>query len=344
MTILFDINHPAHVHYFKNTIQILREEGNEVIVVSRNKEIEHKLLDQYKIPFISRGRGSESIFRKVFYYFYSVFLLSKIILRQKVDIVVSFMHPYGAHASFITGRKSLIFSDTENAKLHHLLTVPFASEIHTSIHFKLELGSKQKRFNSLMELSYLHLDNFQPNSDVKSLLNLREDEKCVFLRFVSRKSMHDFSHPGLTGSDKIYLVEALSKLFKVIISSEVPLPPEIQKYSLEIQEKEIHSVLYYSDLYIGESATMAAESALLGVPSIYIDDEGRGYTDYLEEKFSIISRFPENRTGVEKSLKKAREILESDSSSSLNREDIIADKLDMTKYISTQINRLYSSG
>lgn len=50
MKILIDINHPAHVHFFKNPIEILKKEGHEVVVTSRNKEFALQLLDDLKIP------------------------------------------------------------------------------------------------------------------------------------------------------------------------------------------------------------------------------------------------------------------------------------------------------
>jgi len=55
MKILLDIGHPAHVHYFKNFIKIMEDKGHQFLITSRNKEIEHHLLKQYKIAFKSRG-------------------------------------------------------------------------------------------------------------------------------------------------------------------------------------------------------------------------------------------------------------------------------------------------
>ena len=41
----------------------------------------------------------------------------------------------------------------------------------------------------------------------------------------------------------------------------------------------MHDVQAAAALFVGESATMASESVVLGTPSIYIDEVGRGYTD-----------------------------------------------------------------
>ena len=39
MNILVDIGHPAHVHLFKNMIWNLEEDGHEVKITARDKEI-----------------------------------------------------------------------------------------------------------------------------------------------------------------------------------------------------------------------------------------------------------------------------------------------------------------
>ena len=47
MRVLIDIGHPAHVHFFRRPIEILREHGHEILITSRLKEIAGDLLDAY---------------------------------------------------------------------------------------------------------------------------------------------------------------------------------------------------------------------------------------------------------------------------------------------------------
>ena len=56
MRIFIDIGHPAHVHYFKNFIQIMNKNNHKILIVARNKEITHELLNFYEINclFISK--------------------------------------------------------------------------------------------------------------------------------------------------------------------------------------------------------------------------------------------------------------------------------------------------
>ena len=64
---------------------------------------------------------------------------------------------------------------------------------------------------------------------------------------------------------------------RIFISSEKEIPPNLEKYKLLVPVEKMHSVLYFSSLYIGEGATMASEAAVLGTPSIYLSKLSVGY-------------------------------------------------------------------
>lgn len=337
MTVLFDINHPAHVHYFKNSILQLKKLGHKVVVVSRNKEFEHALLKANGIEFISRGTGAKSFVGRFFYHIYAVAFIYSLILLKKVNLVVSFMHPYAAQAAFLTGKKAIIFSDTETAKLHHKLTLPFVSEIHTGHHFAFDLGRKHHRFNGFMELAYLHPSKFKPIKNFRKELGIQADKKLILIRFISRNNVHDFHHPGLNDPQKIELVNELSGLGRVLISSEIPLPKELERFRLKIQVSEIHNILCETDLFVGESATMAAESAILGTPSLYIDNEGRGYLDWLKNNFDHVYQFEETNKGIQECLDVAKKILTKSHDRDSIRRILETNFNDQTEYILNQI-------
>lgn len=333
MKLLIDINHPAHVHYFRNLYKRLINEGHGVVVVSRNKEIEQELLSQYEIPFISRGKGAFNVAGKLFYHFYAVTVLLRIIRKHKIDKVISFMHPYGAQAAWLLRKKSILFSDTENANLHHKLSVPFASEVHTPECFERDLGKKHYRFNSFMELSYLHPNYFTPEPSVLNQLDLEDDKPITIVRFVSWGAVHDIGHTGITKEDKIRLVQKLSEISNVFISSEGELPDEIKEHELNIDKTKMHSLLHYANLFVGESATMASESAILGTPAIYLDDEGRGYTNYLEKRYGIVFNFNESSQDVKNAEDKAMDILMSSTDYKKIVKSIHRNSIDTTEYI-----------
>ena len=73
---------------------------------------------------------------------------------------------------------------------------------------------------------------------------------------------------------------------------------------------KMHDALYYSSLLFGESATMASEAAVLGTPSVFIDNDGRGYTDEEENKYHLVNNFTESEEDQESALQKALEIIQ----------------------------------
>mgnify|MGYP003681934694 CR=1 FL=1 len=95
----------------------------------------------------------------------------------------------------------------------------------------------------------------------------------------------------------------------------------------------MHEVLSSAKLLFGESSTMSSECAMLGVPSIYIDNEGRSYTDEEEEKYEIVFNFNEDDNDIEKSIIEGLEILRSDRDYQMNRLTILSEKISFTDYI-----------
>jgi predicted glycosyltransferase len=53
--VLFDIVHPADVHFFRNSIYTLLRRGDEVVVTSRKKDITVELLNALGIKHIARA-------------------------------------------------------------------------------------------------------------------------------------------------------------------------------------------------------------------------------------------------------------------------------------------------
>lgn len=101
-------------------------------------------------------------------------------------------------------------------------------------------------------------------------IGLKEDEKYCVIRFISWDANHDVGQRGLSYQDKIELVDSLASSCRVFISSEGKLANDLEKYKLDIHPSDLHNVLAYSNLYIGEGGTTASEAVVLGVPAIYI--------------------------------------------------------------------------
>lgn len=316
--------------------------GHDILVVARNKEIEHKLLTLYNIPFSNRGKGQNGKLSKFIYLLYADIKILFLALKFKPDLFLNFLHPYPSHVAKLLGKVSLVFSDTEHAALHHKFTVPFATKILTPSCYRIDLGKKHIRFNGYMELSYLHPHYFTPDPSILTILNVKESDKFVIVRFVSWAAAHDFGHTGMTLQNKRKTVLELSKYASVFISSEGALPDDLEKFRIKIPFDKMHDALFYSSLLFGESATMASEAAVLGTPSIFIDNDGRGYTDEEESKYHIVNNFTESEEDQERALQKALEIIQDNNGKakySEIRKALLSDCIDTTTFMVNEVLR-----
>jgi predicted glycosyltransferase len=271
MRILIDIGHPGHVHYFRNFIKKMEEKNNEFLVIARDKEVTFKLLEFYKIPFKTRGKGGKGFIGKLLYIIIADFRILNYAIRFKPDIFISFSSTYAGHVAFLLNKSHILFDDTEHAKFEHIMYKPFAKAIITPSCFYKKMGPKQIFFNGYMELCYLHPNQFVSNSDVLDLLNVSKGERYIIVRFVSWGASHDFGQHGLDYSSKLKIIHELSNYARVFISSESKLPEELENFRMSIPPHKLHDTICFSSLYLGEGGTTASEATILGIPAIYIN-------------------------------------------------------------------------
>ena len=335
MRILIDIGHPAHVHYFRNFISNLQKKNHVFFVSARERSIIHYLLKHFNIPFYNRGKGKNGLIGKLLYMLLADMKLFKQSIIFKPDIFISFASPYAAQVSWFLRKPHIVLDDTEHAKFGHLFYKPFSKVFLNPQSFKKDFGKRQIRFNSFTELFYLHPNNYTPNADVLQLLNLKNDEKFVLLRFVSWEANHDIGHSGLDLTTKKNLVTLFEeKGYKIFISAEAEnKDPFFEKYLIKIPPERIHDVLNYCDLFVAESGTMASEAAILGTPVIYVNS--LPLMGYLEEEkeYGLLYHFPSS-VGV---INKVNEILSTPNfkqtyQSSCQR--ILSNKIDPTAFLS----------
>ena len=176
MKIFIDIGHPAHVHYLKNFIHIMEKKGHSFFVTSRNKEMAQYLLKMENIDYVDRGKGKITVAGKIFYMFKADLFLLRHALKFNPDIFLGFDSFYTAQVSFLLRKYSIILDDTENGKFQQFCYRPFANSILSPSTFSKNFGKKHFKFNSYLELAYLHPNYFKPDFNQLSTLNLKEGE------------------------------------------------------------------------------------------------------------------------------------------------------------------------
>lgn len=341
MRILYDIVHPADVHFFRHAMTVQEARGDSVLVTSRDKDITIALLDRFGIrhrTLSKKGRGP-------------VGLVAELLLRNwrllaaarafAPDILVGNNSPCVAHVGWLMGRPSLIFDDTEINRVSQSLYYPFVTQVHSPQCYARTPRSKQTLYPGIHALSYLHPAHFVPAAAVLRDHGLVPERRRVLLRFVAHAALHDVGARDLALSLKRRLVAALAERAEVVISSELPLPADLERFRIRIDVDAIHHLLAFSDLMVGESATMCAEAGVLGTPAIYIDNQSRGYADLLTGRYGLCFRFaPDDLDGV---LRQAAAILGQQwprESFRTARERLLAEQVDTAAYQIELIDRM----
>ncbi len=331
MKIFIDIGHPAHVHYFKNLIQIMRAKGHEFFVSARDRDVIQNLLNSYNIPFFDRGKGASGMVGKLMYIFRADLSLWKKARVAKPDIFLSFASPYAAHVSWILRKPHIVLDDTESASLNHKLYLPFSEIALNPLSFKKDMGTKQLRFDSFMELSYLLPDYFKPSEKIFQHLGIKPFEKYCILRFVGWSANHDVGQKGLDYETKCKLVSKLSQKMKVYISSETDLPSELKPFQITIHPEMLHDALAFAELYIGEGATTASECAMLGTPAIYINTLSAGTLETQQQMGLLINL--RDSTLLFQTLEKIFDNPDYRKEHEARRQKMLSDKIDVTAFL-----------
>ena len=339
MRILLDFGHPKDVNTFKEVISILKNNGHEIKICSRMKENTRKLLDEYNFDY-EMGKYYETIYGKAFGVIVNDYILLKIALKFKPDVILTPGSPYAAQVSKLLGIPHISFLDTEIATFALKLSVPCTDQIYSSSSFFLDFGSKHKRFNGYLELSYLHPNYFKPNHQVPSKYGLNAD--YIVVRLSALSSHHDLNAMGFhfeSEDDLSFFVSTLEKYGQVLIFSELSEWQVIKEHQIDIDGKDLHDILYHAKLYIGEGATMASESAILGVPSIYVSNTERGYLNELESEYGLVFNFSDRDQALQKSI----ELLSNDSTRMLweqKRNLMLNDKIDVAQFIADTVEEI----
>lgn len=295
MKILFDLQHPAHLHFFRHVIQRLEREGHHILVTGRDKDILAQLAENYHIPLVLFGRARRGIFNLGKELLSRQWRLYKLIREFDPDLIMAVAGTFVSLPAKLRRIPVHIFYDTEHATISNLLAYPFAECIHVPQCYRKKIRWNHRRYNGYHELAYLHPNNFKPDISVLARVGVKPGELFTIFRFVGWGAGHDIGMSGLTDQNKLRVVRELSAFGKVFISCEGYLLPQLEKYRLKLDLTQIHSLMAYSSLIFGESATMTSEGAVLGVPGIYIDPVGRGYTDEQEQQYGIVFNFTHRR-------------------------------------------------
>ncbi len=334
MRILIDILHPAHVHFFKHFYGEMTGRGHEICLTVRSKEISVELLESQGLPYrlISRQRvGAVGLALELVQRTYR---LMRIMREFQPDVLTGIMGPSIALAGKLARTPAIVFYDTEFAVQTNWFVYPLARSVCTPDCYRGKVRGIHRTYAGYHELAYLHPNHFVPDPSKLGPFGVAEGEPFTIVRFVHWKAVHDRRERGLTAAQKHELVESLRRHGKVLLSSEGPLPEDLEPLRVRGPVHDIHHLLAHAQLIVGESATMSSEAAVLGVPAVMIATTGRGYTDDQEQRYGLVRHFTERQFA--QAARAIDDLLTGEPPRDFGRrarKRLLADKIDVTRWM-----------
>lgn len=294
MKILVQLSHPAHFHLYKNAIVNWQKDGNDVFVLIKSKDILEELMQKSGIPYynILPVAHRKSRYGILLDMFVREWRMIRFVKKHKIDMLTGSTVEV-AHVSWLLRKFSV------NTGEDDMSVVPtFAKVARNTVQSYLVpvvcdngiYENKTIKYASYHELAYLHPNHFAPDKKVVEKY-FSADKPYFILRFAQLKAYHDLDAKahGINTEIAQHLIDQLKPYGDIYITSERELEPQFEQYRIQINPLDMHHVMAFAQLYIGDSQTMAAEAGVLGVPFVRFNDfVGKiGYLRELEDVYHL---------------------------------------------------------
>ena len=276
MKVLFMISHPAHFHMFRYTIDNLQNNGHEVVSVIRPKDVLEQLCINAGLPFYKvKNRPKKwGMFGLAIFLIEKIFEVLRIARKEKPDILVGSDGVLAVVGKLIHRPSFECYEDDAEAiALYARMFFPIYTGLicpHCCSAWKWK--NKKIGYPSYHELGYLHPNQFTPKRENVEKYGIDTTKPYILIRFAQLTAHHDVGIRGINTEIAQRLIDMLTPHGQIYITSERPLEPQFEQYRIRINPLDMHHVMAYASLYIGDSQTMAAEAGVLGVPFVRLND------------------------------------------------------------------------
>jgi uncharacterized protein len=242
--------------------------------ILRDKDVLLELANRFGLRYTVLSAAPGSLLAAALVFAADTFRVWRLSGREHLGAWVT---KYGAGniGARLRGCPSLSFND-DDADVVPLVawtSYPFAHVVAATRWTRMgRFESKAIRYTGFHELFYLHPNRFLPDPGVRGELRLRPDERFVLVRLSALSAHHDIGVRGVGD----HLIREIRRCCEgratLIISSERPLPGDLEGYRFAIPADRIHHALAAAHFFVGDSQTMTAEAALLGTPALRFND------------------------------------------------------------------------
>jgi len=342
MKVVVYLHHPAQFHLFRHVIKRLDNRGHQVTVFATKKDVLEDLLRESGIPyhnFVPGGRKDNKVSTalSILKQDFGLFLHC---LRDRPDLMIGTSAEI-AHVGFVLRIPNIFVNEDD------VTVVPLVGKIiHPFAKFLLSpevcnTGAPRKTitYKGYHELAYLHPSLFSPSRETASRY-VDLNKPYFLIRFAKLTAHHDTGIKGIDASMAEKIIAQLLPHGNVYITSERELESQFEEYRLNIKSSDLHHVMAFCSLYIGDSQTMAAEAGCLGIPFIRCNDfVGRiSYLKELEETYGLgYGIRPDNEKLLMTTISKLVQQTDKNTVWATKLERMLHDKIDVATYFTELI-------
>ena len=371
MNVLIEIVHPAHFYYYRDTIANLKRDGYKVIVAIVTKDVLEDVVWQSGVEYVNICPKPHKKYGKIGVAYDMVMRDLRMLwlaVRHRVDIITGSTIET-AHIGWLLRKPNINIGEDDAA-----VVMKYIKQIKPFVGIRLTpdctdngpIEPKSIHFPGYYKTAYLRPGYFTADAAVPARYGVDVTKPYFLIRFSALNAHHDKGIKGISNEIAERLVKILEPHGTIYITSERPLEPQFEQYRIHINPLDMHHVMAFASLYIGDSQTMAAEAGVLGVPFVRFNDfVGRiGYLRELEDVYelgygihatpldpnSLIRRADGSAqpNGVEELYKRVEQLVAMPSEErrvtfQTRRERMLSEKIDCAKFLTWFIENYHSS-
>ena len=276
MNILIQMVHPAHYYYYRDTIANLKRDGHKVFVAITTKDMLEDLVRDAGLEYVNIQPVSHK--KSKIGFMWDMMLrewrMIKLCLKHHIDLLTGSTVEVSTVGWLLRRYEINIGEDDATVVGKYINAIaPFVQTRLTPVSCNNgKIEPKSVHYPGFLKLAYLHPNVFAPNKSVPEKYGIDTSKPYFLLRFSGLNAFHDTGVMGISTEVAERIVEMLKPHGRIYITSERELEPEFEQYRLKINPLDIHHILSYAALYIGDSQSMANEAAMLGTPSLRFND------------------------------------------------------------------------
>ena len=334
------ISHPAHFHMFRLTIENLQRDGHDVVSVIRPKDVLEQLCKNAGLPVYKvKNRPKKwGLFGLGLFLIEKVFEVWKISRKEKPNLLVGSDGVLAIVGKLIRKPSFECFEDDAEAiALYARLFFPLYTGLVCPQCCSAGKWEKKKiGYQSYHELGYLHPHQFTPDRAKVEQYGIDTTKPYTLIRFAQLTAHHDVGIHGINTETAERVIEMLKPHGAIYITSERPLESQFEPYRIRINPLDMHHVMAFASLYIGDSQTMAAEAGVLGTPFVRLNDfSGRlAYLNEIEDVYHLgFSHKAADLDGFFNSIQKWLDTPDRKSLCQARRQKLLSEKIDYTQFL-----------